>query len=468
MSETLPLRFRRLDGDTLVFADEAGRFFLGSNAFLARLSENAWSKTDEDFLTEQGLVLDDAGLNETAFLATLSRRLKRPSPLNYVLLVPTLRCDLSCDYCQVSRAHLTASGYDWSEATLEHVLAFLDQMPGDSPQIEFQGGEPTLRLDLVEAVIAHCRARFAAPRFVICTNLSQLSPALERLIQSKDVHVSTSLDGPSPLHQSQRTKAREATDRFLANLRSACELAPGRVYALPTLDPENLPDPNALLDAYDAFAIRSIYLRAIVHHGFARKRATQPQARASWIGFYERCVEAMIARNAAGDEPAFEESYLTLALKRLLRAGEDGHTDLRSPQWLGYDHIVVDYDGALYPTDEARMLARTRTCDLSIGHVATGIDEEKRRALQGRAINALDPWCSLCPYQAACGADPIDDIARHSRADAPRPSTGFCQRHTHLFDFAVRLLADERACVQHSIRAWLGLPESARLVERIA
>ena len=97
MSETLPLRFRRLDGDTLVFADEAGRFFLGSNAFLARLSENAWSKTDEDFLTEQGLVLDDAGLNETAFLATLSRRLKRPSPLNYVLLVPTLRCDLSCD-----------------------------------------------------------------------------------------------------------------------------------------------------------------------------------------------------------------------------------------------------------------------------------------------------------------------------------------------------------------------------------
>jgi His-Xaa-Ser system radical SAM maturase HxsB len=409
-------------------------------------------------------MLDDAGLNETAFLSLLARRLGRPQSLNYILLVPTLRCDLTCDYCQVSRAHATARGYDWSDETLQHTLALLSQLEGDSPQIEFQGGEPTLRMDLVETIVEYCRARFSAPRFVICTNLSHLTPALERLMQSDDVQISTSLDGPSPLHQAQRTKTKTATGRFLENLRTACRLAPGRVHALPTLDPEALPEPDALLDAYDGFGIRSIYLRAIVHHGFARKR--QSVRLTDWRTFYEACIEAMIARNSDGAAPVFEESYLTLALKRLLRAGEDGHIDLRSPQWLGFDHIVIDYDGTIYPTDEARMLARSRICDLSIGHVAAGIDAEKRLALQGRAINALDPWCALCPYQAACGADPIDDIARYGRADAPRPATYFCQRHTHLFDFGVRLLADERESVRASVRAWLSLPASVSLVDR--
>src|SRR5690606_11470346 len=107
---------------------------------------------------------------------SLAARLKRPQALSYVILVPTLRCDLTCAYCQVSRAHEKAKGYDWSDETLAQTIAFLDQIGTESPQIEFQGGEPTLRLDLVEAIIDFSRDRFATPHFVICTNLSRLAP----------------------------------------------------------------------------------------------------------------------------------------------------------------------------------------------------------------------------------------------------------------------------------------------------
>ncbi|MBL4878287.1 MAG: hypothetical protein JKY78_05280, partial [Hyphomonas sp.] len=155
-------------------------------------------------------------------------------------------------------------------------------------------------------------------------------------------------------------------------------------------------------------------------------------------------------------------------LKRLLRPGENSHADLRSPNWLAYDHQVIDFDGQIYPTDEARMLARSRLIDLSVGDVKAGIDEERRLTLQGNAFNTFDPWCSRCPYQAACGVDPIDDLARHGFTGPPKPSTSFCQRHLHLFDLAMKLMHSPDVAVQDSIAKWLHLPASIELGRRFA
>ena len=467
MTEVFPLRFRRKSADKILFANEAGQSFLSDQGFLERLTSHAPSASDRDFLVSRGLARETPGdLNETAFLGRLAQRQRPPGKLSYVILVPTLRCDLSCSYCQVSRAAITAKGFDWTPDRLAQVLDFLDREGSETIQIEFQGGEPTLRMDLILDVVTFCRSRFRESRFVICSNLSELGPELIALLKSEDVHLSTSLDGPPAVHTRQRTLQPDLTDRFHANLEAATALAPGRVAALPTLDAEQLPDPSELLDAFAAYGMYSIYLRQVVYHGFARKR--HPGSRdyvAEWQGFYNHVVEEMIGRNAQSDEAVFDEFYLTLALKRLLRAGEDGHIDLRSPNWLGHDHMVIDHDGMLYPTDEARMLARTGQIDLSIGDVAGGIDLAARRALQDRAFNALDPWCSQCVYQAACGSDPIDDIARTGRADPPRIDTAFCRRHMHIFDFATELLCSDRPDVQASIAKWLGMPGPAKLIE---
>lgn len=468
MTQTPPLRFRRLGPDTLLFGSEAGHSFLGDNQFLARFASGGLTDADSIFLADQGLLFDEGSLGETAYLYSLAQRFRRPQPLAYVLLVPTLRCDLACTYCQVSRVSEGASGFDWTPETLDSVLRLLDSASGEDIQIEFQGGEPTLRLDLVSAVIAFCRSRFARPRFVICTNLSRVSDELLVLTRSPDVYISTSFDGTLLLHQKRRTKTTGATQAFLDNLKTVQAEAPGRVDALPTLDPSDLPEPDELLDGFSDLGMRSIYLRPIVFHGFARKHHHMSASYdPRWKRFHEAVIRRMIARNAHGGEQAFYEDYsMSLAMKRLLRPGEDGHVDLRSPQWLGYDHLVIDFDGKLYPTDEARMLARSRIADLSIGRVAEGINTETRRQMQAGAINALDPWCSECPYQAACGADPIDAVARLGRIDAPTPHGFFCQKQTHIFDLAVELLASDDPVVQKSVAAWLKLPAPVALMSR--
>lgn len=449
----------------MLLANEAGRFFRSDALFVDRLTSGALSDDDRHFLVAHGFATEHGGdLAETCFLNRLGAGLQRPGQLRHVILVPTLRCDLACDYCQVSRANVNARGHDWTDALLAQTLAFLDVACTDDVQIEFQGGEPTLRLDLLEAVTTHCRKRFRAPRFVLCTNLSRLDDRLEAFIGASDVLVSTSLDGEATAHQRQRTRTAPGTEKFFANLRRAVALCPGRIDALPTLDPERLPDPGVLLDAFDRFGMRTIFLRPVAFHGFARKSASRGFDE-RWARFYEAVITEMIKRNADLAEGAapYGEFTLTLAFRRLLQVGVNSYADLRSPNWLGHEHAVVDYDGVIYPTDEARMLARSRVIDLAIGHVADGIDPKRRRAMQGAAFNALDPWCSQCPYQAACGSDPVDDIARSGRTDSPRPLTAFCQRQMHIFDLAIALLYNSDRNVQASLARWLDLPSPVQL-----
>lgn len=465
MTLVFPLRFRRLRDENLVFANEAGQFFKAEDSFLNRLVSSELTADESDFLLDRSMASKyDGDINETAFLHRLSSRLKKPKSPSYLILVPTLRCDLACSYCQVSRAAINAKGFDWDEPTLNSVLAYLSELETDSIQIEFQGGEPTLRLDLMQAVMEFCRGKFSETRFIICTNLSNVSEDLLNLFSGDDVYVSTSMDGDVGTHQQQRTANVATTSRFFENFEKVQNLIGDRLSALPTLDTTNLPDPKEFLDAFAAYDMRSIYLRPVVYHGFARKR--HPKSRnyqQEWQKFYEASVYEMVERNSELESHFYEEYYLTLILKRLLRPGEDSHVDLRSPNWLGYDHQLIDYDGQIYPSDEARMMARIKQVDLSIGHITTGIDDEKRRAVQGKAFNALDPWCSQCPYQAACGSDPIDDLARHGRADIAKPNTSFCQKHLHMFDFAMELIYSDDAKVQRSLAHWLGLPGPVKL-----
>src|SRR3546814_17638525 len=59
----------------------------------------------------------------------VSQRLAAAGPLDYLILVPTLRCNLSCSYCPVSRVNAGRSGFDWHEDTLAAVLACLQRLP---------------------------------------------------------------------------------------------------------------------------------------------------------------------------------------------------------------------------------------------------------------------------------------------------------------------------------------------------
>lgn len=450
-----PLR----DGRAL-FVDDAGGFFAAGSAFLDRLDEGRLSEVDFAFLRRGGHLADPGDpLGEAARRHGMARRLTVVGPLDYLILVPTLRCNLACTYCQVSRADEGARGFDWEDATLEAVLRVVDGLAGPRVKIEFQGGEPTLRPDLLRAVMHRCE-RFAERQFVVCTNLQRLDDEILAILDRPDVFVSTSLDGAAAVHGRNRTGAEAPTSTFLANLRLVVSrYGPGKVSALPTVDPADPPDVDGLIDAYVSHGLDSIFLRPINYQGFARKRhAGSREQDDGWRAYHERFVRRLIERNWEDRGRVLEETYLSVCLRRILRPGEERHVDLRNPNPIGRDYVVIDHDGVVYPTDEARMLARSGVIDLSIGDVFDGWDGKRRELLNLHSTNQFDPACSRCAYQPFCGRDLVDDLSRYGTIDVPRQETAFCRRHMHAFGLAFDLLHSQDPAVRHSLARWLRLP----------
>lgn len=421
--------------------------------------------TQRDIRVRSGVTPDHA-LGALANSYVFERRRYVPNVLDYIILVPTLRCNLACSYCQVSRASIATKGYDWSPETLAAIKKIVTALEAPWVKLEFQGGEPTLRPDLIREVIAAVPAHVDAS-FVICTNLQELNSDLIELFDRDDVSISTSLDGPLKIHSEQRQGDMLSTDRFHDNLRFVLDrYGPSKISALPTINPMSPPEPSELIESYVSLGFLSIYLRPINFQGFARKRhIASKEYDSGWMNYHRRFVAELIARNWTDRSVVAEETYFSLLLRRIFRPGENRHVDLRNPNPIGQDYIVVDHDGVVYPTDEARMLTRSGIIDLAIGDVWNGWDTPARAALNRAASLDGDPECEACTYQAYCGRDIVDDISRYGRIDMPRHETDFCRRHLNLFDYAFELIHSDDEQVQYSLRRWLGLPgETGRLL----
>lgn len=435
-------------GSAKLFVDVAGRF--------------AFSK-DSQLPPAAGP--ENSSLRELAGVYLSERRRAFPKTLDYLILVPTLRCNLACSYCQVSRASETARGYDWDDETLSKVLSLIAGLEAPTVKIEFQGGEPTLRPDLIKAVIDAVPDRVNAT-FVICSNLQLIDNQVLRLLERPDVTISTSLDGPIELHGMQRGNLQIAK-AFRQNLESVIErYGSGKVSALPTINPEAPPDPASLIAAFDDFGFESIFLRPINYQGFARKNhSTSREIGEAWTEYHRKFIEFLIELNWHERDKLREETYFSLLLRRIFRPGSDRHVDLRNPNPLGHDYIVIDHDGTIFPTDEARMLSRSGIIDLSIGDLDSGWASQRRDDLNAHSSTDGDPDCEACVYQAYCGRDLIDDIARYGTVAKRRTETEFCRRHMSLFDFAFRLISSRDEKVRYSLGRWLGLGGALPLME---
>lgn len=465
----MPLRTRAIPDGPLLFVNDDGRFFAGGGDFLAQAVEARFDEEISAFLEQRShRIEDDDCFGLASYQYRTAQRLTCSGPLDYLILVPTLRCNLSCSYCQVSRAALNADGFDWTEETLSKVLELIDGLETPRIKVEFQGGEPTLRTDLIERVIERCE-RFDERQFVVCTNLQEVGDEQWRLFDREDLFVSTSLDGDLLTHARQRSGTR--TSAFEKNLRAVIDrYGAAKVSALPTLDPANPPEAGRIIDTFAGFGLTSIFLRPINFQGFARKRhAASRDLHESWRDYHRSFVRALIARNWSDRSKVLEETYFSICLRRIFHPNAGRHVDLRNPNPMGCDYLVVDHDGLLYPTDEARMLARSGVVDLSLGRIGEYWRRDTWAELNAHSTNQLDPACSRCVYQPFCGRDLVDDLARYGRIDVPRTDTAFCKRHMGLFDFIFELIYDPDPAVRYSLARWLRLDcETADLGELLS
>jgi uncharacterized protein len=211
--ELLPFRFERM-GDRVLLTNMVGEYLFLSNEDFEHLGERDLPADSplvrrlraKHVIREAG---DDLPLELMAMKArTRYRRLAEFTSLH--IFVASLRCEHSCPYCQVSRQNSDKGSFDMTLETARLGLDSAFRSPSQNVKIEFQGGEPLLNFDLIEAVVLEAKARNEVAGknlgFVIATNLALLDDRVIDFCRAHDVYISTSLDGPADLHNKNRPR----------------------------------------------------------------------------------------------------------------------------------------------------------------------------------------------------------------------------------------------------------------------
>ncbi len=455
----LPSRFISLDSDRYVLTNEVGEYGILERQDLERFVRHNIQPQEslyEDLKSKHFLY--DAKSDAAIELLALKRRTKAEAISHFTALhifVVTLRCDYSCQYCQVSRQSDDKTAFDMSRESADRSLDHVFQSPSRAIKIEFQGGEPLLNFPLIRYIVEAAENRNQIEQrtlqFVITTNLSLLDDEVIVFCREHDVFISTSLDGPKDLHDRNRPKpgknGYELTVKGIKKIQR--ELGKDRVSALMTTTEVSLGRVHEIIDAYVGLELDYIFLRSLSPYGFAVKTgAAQKYQVDQWLSFWKKGLEYILEVNRQGYR--LVEANTALALDKILSPFGTSYVDLQSPAGMAISAIVYNYDGDVYTSDEGRMLAEMGDKKFRLGNVHK--DSYEDILLSDTVLDTLEaslaessPMCSECGFLSYCGSDPVYHYATQGDVIGHKAKSGFCKRNMEIFRHVIRLIEDDPA-----------------------
>ena len=466
----LPLRFRRLpwDHERVFVSSLSGDWVVIGRSDLDRVVNGSLEPGDPLYadMEARNLILADPLRSTLTPLLSQYRTRKaylHGGPALHIFVV-SLRCHHTCSYCQVSRRPASKSEFDMSGVAAEHAVELLFEWPSDRLTIEFQGGEPLLHFDRVKSLTERIKERNKTEgrilRFVLASTLHDLSEEHLEFLKEHQFQLSTSLDGPEWLHNANRPRPeRDSYRRTVEGIDlGRRSLGDDAVSALTTLTSRSLQVPTEIIDEYRKVGLHSISLRPLSPYGFAKKTsARNGYGISDFLHFYGVALDHILSINRSGY--AMEETYGSLLLSQLLTPFSHGYVDLRSPTGAGFGTVVYDYDGQVYPSDEARMLAAMGDHTFSMGRVDQSVEallaSPAMEAVMKAGVAEALPSCSDCAYVPLCGADPIDHYARQGDTIGHRPTSDFCQKQIGLFDLLLEKLENLPPIDRVTLESWV-------------
>jgi His-Xaa-Ser system radical SAM maturase HxsB len=442
----LPLRFSELDADRYLLSNFVGEIHVLDKAVAREFFRHRLPSTSAHYaeLKSKHFLLDEDSNVAIDLLALKTRtRLERVSQFTGLhLFVVTLRCEHSCPYCQVSRQNDDKTNFDMSVENSERSLDLVFKSPSPHIKIEFQGGEPLLNFRLIRHIVEGAEARNKIEKrnldFVIATNLAVISNEILDYCRDHSIHISTSLDGPRDLHNKNRPRpggdSYERATSGIDKVRAA--LGRDQISAVMTTTNSSLDRVKDIIDEYVSLSFDSIFLRPLSPYGFAVKtKWYDSYDNEKWLKFYFEGIDYIIDLNRKGVQ--FKETYASTVLTKMLTPFQPGYVDLMSPAGIGIGALLYNYDGAVYASDESRMLAEMGDNRFRLGTVS---DEYETLISSDALLDPLEasfaasaPMCSTCAFEPYCGADPVYHHATQGDYVGRKPLSGFCNRNMSIF-----------------------------------
>jgi uncharacterized protein len=466
--QILPFDFERLDANRVLMSNMTGEYLIVSNSVLTDLLAGTLDASTDSYkdLEARHILFHGNGKLETEILA-IKKRTKDKFVASFTglhIFVPTLRCDHSCQYCQVSRRNAEEGQYDMSDKHVEKALEWVFKSPNPCIKIEFQGGESLLNFPLIRKVVQRAEEINASEKrdlqFVITSTLAFLSDEVLEFAKGRPVFFSTSLDGPEDLHNANRPRPnRDSFQKAVSGISKVRgSLGLDKVAALMTTTDRSLGRVREIIDTYVEHGLDGIFLRSLSPYGFAVKtKHFQRYQVDQWLEFYKNGLEYIFELNKKGIR--FREYFTALIVRKILTPYGTSFVDLQSPSGSAISAIVFNYDGSVYGSDEGRMLAEMNNDAIHIGHLDTHSYEE---VLAGdKLIDVLDqsmqeasPICDQCAFRHWCGTDPAYHMATQNDLVGHKSFSGYCLKHKGVFKIILDYLEGTDDAVRGMLSDW--------------
>ncbi|WP_405247834.1 His-Xaa-Ser system radical SAM maturase HxsB [Cellulophaga sp. Asnod2-G02] len=456
-----PFNFKRLNSDRELLINFVGDFLIVPNGSVKLLLQGKRELLEEKLyhnLLANNFISESNEIKNLEVLANRYRA-KKSNVLHFATLhifVITLRCEHTCKYCQVSRVSENKEEFDFKDENLFKAINLMLSSPEDNLTMEFQGGEALLAFDQIQKAIRYTQNRTAYLgkniNYVICTNLAPLTEEILHYCKENKVLLSSSLDGHEYLHNKNRPKKnRDSHQLAIKGINLAKEvIGLNNISALMTTTVESLKYPIEIIDQYRDLGFNSIFLRPISPYGFATKGRDKYYHTKEFLSFFELGLNYIIELNKKGEN--FKEIYTSIILKKILTSYSENYVDLMSPSGLVNSVIVYDYDGKVFVSDEARMLAQMNDLKFSLGTVDNTWEELLGNSVIGdianSGVNDFLAGCDTCAYNVYCGSDPVHHHATQGDSYGFRPTSSFCERNMGVFNIIFEKIDNDPSVLQ--------------------
>jgi His-Xaa-Ser system radical SAM maturase HxsB len=407
-------------------------------------------------LEDEGIIITEK--NEPEIMERLRKKYSFLSiGTSLHIIVPTLRCNMTCRYCQASSVSADSKDYDMSEKTAKKAVDFIFQSPSKCITIEFQGGEPMLNFKIVKYITEYARKLNKKYKkeleFVVVTNLNAMDEGKLNYLLDNDIHICTSLDGPKEIHDANRPLGKNggSYDNVVKWVRRINNEylkkgAQRRAGALITVTRKTLTNPQGVIDEYLKNGFDTIHLRFLSSLGCAS---------ASWqnigytpeefLSFWKKAMEYIIDLNKKGI--LIRERLTMVILRKFLSLpSNEEYMDLRSPCGAAIGQLLYNYDGSIFTCDEGRMMGDDtfKIGDVD-GKYSQIITSSKSCAIVSSSVNDCFV-CDECAYKPYCGLCPVCNYYEQGSTIAKIPETPRCKIYMGMFDYIFnKYLFDEEA-----------------------
>lgn len=461
----LPFRFVRFGPDVLV-VNEAGEYIFISGKDFERLRSHDLHPKEEIFLDLKNKhVVADTDLTLPIYLLATKYRTKKSFINDFTALhifVITLRCNQKCRYCQVSSEDENRYDMDMNIETAKKCVDLVFRSRSPNIKIEFQGGEPLLNFEIVRYIVEYAKKLNKIYRksleFVICTNLLGLQDEILSYLRENEIWVSTSLDGPRYFHDTNRIsrKGIGTYNVIKESIRVAQDrLGIERVSALMVTTRDNIHHLDKVVDEYISQRFNAIFIRSLHSYGRALDEKLGYDV-ITFVDSYIKVLNYILKLNLEGI--AFSEQYATILLSKILTPFATGFVDLQSP--VGVSCVAYDFNGDVYISDEARMLAKMGKKRFLMGNVYINTYEEIfrgktiREIVESSCVETM-PLCSECAFQTYCGADPVRNYCVQGDLLGHRPTSEFHQINFFIIRHLFELIKQNDPQIMNVFWSWI-------------